>query len=165
MVEAPVPGRDSGDDVRIGTDPADLDIGWIHRALSERAYWALGRTRAQVVASIENSICFGAYSGRDQIGFARVVTDQVTFGWICDVFVDEAQRGRGVGRQLIAAIVADPRLCEVRRLVLATRDAGDLYRRTAGFESLSNPDRWLQRSAAPPPMARPPRRTAKPDAP
>ena len=80
------------------------------------------------------------------MGIARVVTDGATFGWVCDVFVDEAERGRGLGGRLIEAVVADPRLHGLRRLVLATRDAHELYRRHGGFERLKNPDRWMQHS-------------------
>src|SRR5712671_694162 len=112
--------------VRISTDPAELDLGWIHAALSERAYWALGRSRDIVARSIASSVCFGAFEGERQIGFARVVTDQATFGWVCDVFVDESGRGRGVGSALMAAVVGDPRLATCR-LVLATRDAEGVY--------------------------------------
>ena len=85
------------------------------------------------------------YRGTRQIGFARVITDYATFGWICDVFVDEAERGRGIGARLMTAILEEPRLRGVRRLLLATRDAHDLYRRH-GFEPLVNPERWMQRS-------------------
>ena len=140
-------GEPSGRGLRISTDPAELDLDWIHPALSERAYWALGRTREQVERSIANSLCFGAYRGDRQVGFARVVTDYATFGWICDVFVDETERGRGIGGRLIEAVVADPRLQGLRRLVLATRDAHELYERHGRFEPLVHPDRWMQHSA------------------
>ena len=130
--------------VRISTDPADVDLDWVHAALSERAYWALGRSREVVEHSIRSSICFGAYEGDRQVGFARVVTDEATFGWVCDVFVEEAWRGRGVGVRLVEAIASDPRL-DGLRLVLATRDAGDLYRTHGGFQPLANPERWMER--------------------
>jgi len=129
--------------VRISTDPGELDIDWIHPALSERAYWALGRSRDAVAASIERSICFGAFRDGHQVGFARVVTDGVTFGWVCDVFVDEAERGRGVGMTLIRAVVDDERLRPLR-LALATRDAGVLYGEH-GFRPLLHPERWMER--------------------
>ena len=134
--------------VRIGTDPADLDVDWIHAALSERAYWALGRSRDVVERSIRNSVCFGAFDGERQVGFARVVTDQATFGWVCDVFIDEAWRGQGIGSQLIKAIVADPRLFAIRML-LATRDAHEVYRRQGGFQALANPERLMERPRRP----------------
>ena len=134
----------AGDDLRISTDPADLDIDWIHAALSERAYWALDRPRDVVVASIEGSLCFGAYRGSRQVGFARVVTDRATFGWVCDVFVDESERGQGVGGELLAAITTHPQLRDLKRLVLATRDAHGLYERY-GFTPLENPERFMMR--------------------
>jgi GNAT superfamily N-acetyltransferase len=138
----PDAGRETG--VRVSSDPAELDLDWLVPALSERAYWALGRSRATVEASIAQSLCFGAYDGSGrQIGFARVVTDQATYGWVCDVFVDESARGAGVGTALLAAIVADPRLADCR-LQLATRDAAGLYARF-GFRPLRNPDRWMER--------------------
>ena len=131
--------------VRISTDPADVDLDWLVPALSERAYWALGRTREQIERSLRNSLCFGAYDadGR-QVGIARVITDEATFAWICDVFVDEAARGRGIGQALMAAIVADSRLQGLRRMVLATRDAQSLYARF-GFEPLRTSARWMER--------------------
>jgi N-acetylglutamate synthase-like GNAT family acetyltransferase len=131
--------------VRISTDPQDLDLDWVYPALSDRAYWALGRSRDQVERSIRNSLCFGAYDadGR-QVGIARVITDEATFAWICDVFVDESARGQGIGQALMAAIVADARLQGLRRMVLATRDAETLYARF-GFEPLRNSSRWMER--------------------
>jgi GNAT superfamily N-acetyltransferase len=130
--------------VRISTDEAQLDLEWIVAALSERAYWALGRPRDVIEASIRGSLCFGAFVGRRQVGFARVVTDLATFGWICDVFVDEAERGHGVGGALMEAITTHPQLRDLRRLVLATRDAHPFYRRY-GFELVDNPERWMIR--------------------
>jgi GNAT superfamily N-acetyltransferase len=135
-------GREAG--FRISIDPADIDLDWLFPALSERAYWALGRTRENLERAIEHSLPFVALAGDRQIGFARVVTDGVTFGWICDVFVDEAERGRGVGDLLMGAIAADPRLSTLRRLVLATRDAHGLYARH-GFVELRNPESWMER--------------------
>lgn len=132
-------------DVRISTDPADLDRDWLHAALSERAYWAVGRTPDLIDRSIRSSLCFGAYRGDRQIGFARVVTDGATFAWVCDVFVDESERDRGVGDALVGAVVADPRLQGLKRMVLSTRDAHGLYERH-GFRSLAAPDRWMERS-------------------
>lgn len=141
-------GREAG--VRVSTDAADLDIDWIVAALSERAYWAAGRPREVIEHSILNSLCFGAFGGdpERQVGFARVVTDEATFGWICDVFVDEGWRGRGIGSRLIAEVVADPRLSTLRML-LATRDAHEVYRRHGGFEPLRNPERWMERPRRP----------------
>jgi GNAT superfamily N-acetyltransferase len=129
----------------ISTDPGRLDLAWLVPALSERAYWALGRSADTIIRSIDRSICFGVYTAGRQVGFARVVTDEATFAWLCDVFIDEAYRGHGLGAWLVEVIVADPRLSGLRRFLLATRDAHELYRTRGGFGPLPNPDRWMAR--------------------
>lgn len=130
----------------ISTDPSRIDRAYVHVFLCERSYWAQGRSRAMQDLAIDHSLCFGLYRGDTQLGFTRVVTDYATFGWICDVFVDEAERGRGLGKWLIETVVAHPQLRSIRRLMLATRDAHELYRRYGGFESLSVPERWMTRT-------------------
>jgi GNAT superfamily N-acetyltransferase len=128
----------------VTTDPADLDVDWIHDALSNRAYWALGRSRDVVEASIAGSVCVGAYRGSAQVGFARAVTDGATFAWLCDVFVDESERGNGIGTQLVEALLDDPRIRPVGRVALATTDAASLYERF-GFKPLEHPERQMER--------------------
>ncbi len=130
--------------LRISTDPGDVDVGWLHAALSQRSYWAQGRPRAVVETSLRGSLCFSALADAHQVGFARVVTDQATFAWVCDVFVDEAWRDAGVGSRLMAAILADQRLQGLRRIVLATSTASSFYERF-GFAPLSHPERWMER--------------------
>jgi N-acetylglutamate synthase-like GNAT family acetyltransferase len=141
----PGPDRPEGD-LRISTDPADVDITWLVPALSERSYWARGRGRTVVERSIAGSLVFGAYDGDRQVAFARVVTDMATFAWICDVFVDESARGRGVGKRLMGAVLADPRLQGLKRMLLATDTAASFYAEM-GFETLEHPEKWMQRVA------------------
>lgn len=131
--------------IEISTDRSRLDIAYIHRYLSEECYWSIGRSRAVVEKSIANSLCFGMYDGDRQMGFARVVTDYATFAWLCDVFVDAAYRGRGLGKQLVQNVAAHPDLQGMRNFILATRDAHELYRQYGGFEALAAPDRWMAR--------------------
>ena len=98
-----------------------------------RTYWAQNRKRSTVVKSIENSICYGIYEGKVQVGFARIVTDHATYAYLCDVFVDEAHRGKGLSKSLISCIMQNPELQDLRRLALATRDTHGLYS-NFGFE-------------------------------
>lgn len=128
----------------ICSDPARLDVNLIHEFLRTHSYWAEGRTRAAVERSITHSLSFGLYRQGQQIGFARVITDFATFAYLADVFVLEAERGRGLGKWLLATIVAHPELQGLRRWLLATRDAHGLYQQ-AGFTPLSQPDRWMER--------------------
>jgi GNAT superfamily N-acetyltransferase len=127
----------------ISTDRSLLDTAMIHDFLVRESYWAQNRTEAQMSAAIENSICFGVYDGERQIAFARVVSDKATFAYIGDVFVIDEYRGRGVGKDLMAAIIAHPELQGLRRWVLATRDAHGLYEQY-GFTELKHPDRWME---------------------
>lgn len=128
--------------VEISTDPNRLDVDMIHRFLSERSYWAQGRPLDVTQRALANSLGFGAYADGQQVGFARVVTDYATFGWLADVFVLEAYRGQGVGKALVEAVQDHPDLQAVR-LLLATKDAHELYAQY-GFEPVA-PDRYMQR--------------------
>ena len=131
----------------ISTDKSRLNVKAIHEYLSERSYWAEGRSRKIVETSISHSLCFGVFAADgSQAGFARVVTDLATFGWICDLFILEPYRGKGLGKWLIGTIVEHPDLKQVRRLMLATRDAHGLYRDYGGFTPLQNTDRWMARN-------------------
>ena len=127
----------------ISTDPARLDLDVICGFLA-RSYWAIERTRERIERSIANSLVFGMYDGTRQIGLARVVTDYATFAWLCDVFIDEVYRGKNFGKWLMESVLSHPDLQGLRRFLLATRDAQGLYAQF-GFESLKNPERWMQR--------------------
>ena len=128
----------------ISTERARLDFAALHEFLSGRSYWAQGRSRALVERSIEHSLPFGVYHAGRLIGFARVVTDYTTFAWLADVFVLEEFRGRGLSKWLMEVISAHPQLQGLRRWVLATRDAHELYRRF-GFTALEQPTAWMER--------------------
>jgi len=132
----------------ISTEPARLDISLLHNYLSTTSYWAQGRTVEVVKRSIENSLCFGLYkigaAHPEQVGFARVVTDYATFAWLADVFVLAESRGQGLAKWLLEVIVSHPELQGLRRWLLATKDAPELYRRF-GFAELNDPARWMER--------------------
>ena len=94
--------------------------------------------------SLQHSLVFGIYDDSRQVGLARIVTDYATFAWLCDVFVHEDYRGKGVGKWLMATIISHPDLHDLRRIMLATRDAHGLYSQF-GFTSMNNPERWMER--------------------
>jgi GNAT superfamily N-acetyltransferase len=126
----------------ISTDPARLDVDAIHAFLTQ-SYWSPGIPRATVARAIANSLCFGVFWQGQQVGFARMVTDKTTFAYLCDVYVLEAHRGRGVSKQLMAHVMKYPDLQGLRRMMLATRDAHGLYAQF-GFTPLSAPDRIME---------------------
>jgi GNAT superfamily N-acetyltransferase len=132
------------DGYEIDTAPDRLDLARVHHWLSTDAYWALGRSAATVATAVANSTCYGVYDpAGQQVGFARAVTDGATFAWVCDVYIDRAARGRGLGTWLARSIVADLTERGVPRLVLATADAHEIYRK-AGFQEVARPSFWME---------------------
>jgi GNAT superfamily N-acetyltransferase len=125
-------------DYEISTDRARLDVDAIHAFLTQ-SYWSPGIPRATVERAIANSLCFGAFWQGQQVGFARVVTDKTTFAYLCDVYVLDAHRGRGLAQQMMTLVVQHPDLQGLRRMMLATRDAHGLYAKF-GFKPLAAPD-------------------------
>lgn len=132
----------------VDDDPDRVDIDLVHEFL-RTAYWSAGVPREVVERSVANSLCVGVYAddGR-QVGFARAVTDRATFAYIADVFVDESSRGEGLGRFVVEALLDHPELQGLRRWMLATADAHELYR-SYGFVEPPNPDRLMVRQTAP----------------
>jgi GNAT superfamily N-acetyltransferase len=120
------------------TDPKKIDLDFVHRFLSN-SYWAAGIPKFMIKQSIENSMSVGIYTMEKQIGFARLITDYTTFGYLADVFVDEAYRGRGLSKKLMEFILSFPELKFLRRIMLFTKDAHGLYSQY-GFTALDNPD-------------------------
>ena len=123
----------------ISTDANRIDLLFVHRELAQ-SYWSAGIARSIVERALGNSIVFGLYrpDGR-QVGFGRLVTDAATFAYLCDVYVLEGHRGRGLGRWLMEVVAGHPSLQGLRRFVLVTRDAHGLYERY-GFRPLAHPE-------------------------
>jgi GNAT superfamily N-acetyltransferase len=130
----------------ISTDRSLLDLRFVHEYL-KTSYWAAGVPEEVVRRSVENSLCFGVYSDEEQVGFARVVTDRATFAYLADVFVLEEHRGRGLGKWLVEVVLSHPELRGLRRWMLATRDAHELYRKY-GFAELGRPGIFMERRDA-----------------
>jgi GNAT superfamily N-acetyltransferase len=128
---------------QISTDTARVDLNVVHGFLSS-SYWAEGIPLEVVSRSLEHSLCFGLYEGEAQVGFACVVTDCATFAYLCDVFVVDSHSGGGLGKWLMETVVAHPDLQGLRRWLLATRDAHDLYRQF-GFTDLAHPEILMER--------------------
>jgi GNAT superfamily N-acetyltransferase len=126
----------------ISTNPKRLDLDAIHGFLS-RSFWAEAIPKKLVAKSIRNSLCFGLFHEGEQVGFARVVTDRATFAYLCDVYILESHRGRGLSTWLIEAVMAHPDLQGLRRFQLVTRDAHGLYKRFA-FRAPKHPDRHME---------------------
>lgn len=128
----------------ISTDPARLDLGAVHTFLERDSYWARGIARSVLERAVANSLPFGVYRGAEQVGFARVISDYATYAYLNDVYILAPHRGQGLGSWLIESVLAHPDLQDLRRIMLTTRDAQELYGRF-GFIPLVFPVRHMER--------------------
>ncbi|CAL2085952.1 GNAT family N-acetyltransferase [Tenacibaculum sp. 190524A05c] len=131
------------DEYSISNDKSQLDIDAIHNFLSTKAYWSLNIPKEKVEVSIKNSLCFGLYKNSKQIGFARVITDFSTIAYLGDVYVLEEHRGKGLSKWLMETIMSFPELQGLRRWILLTGDAHELYRKY-GWTDLADSTNWME---------------------
>lgn len=130
-------------DYLLSTDKTKLQIKQISLLLAQ-TYWASERAKEVINTSIKNSLCFGLYNNGVQIGFARVVTDYAVFAYLCDVIIFEKHRGNGLGKWLVGEILKYPKLQNIKRWMLATKDAHGLYGKF-GWKIIENPNEWMQK--------------------
>ena len=131
--------------ITLTDDKALLDLPRVHGWLAT-SYWSPGIAFDLVKRAIAGSHCLGAYRDGEQIGFARMITDHATFAWLADVWVDEAARGQGLGRRLVAWFLEHPQFQGIRRFGLATRDAHEVYA-PLGYHALIDPSIHMERLA------------------
>jgi len=129
--------------LEITTDLSRMDLGRVHDWLARKSYWAGQMPRRVFDRALRGSLCFAAIKMDATVAFARVVSDRATFAYVADVFVDPAHRGAGIGKAVMAAVVAHPELQDLRLWVLATADAHGLYARY-GFTPLAVPQRYME---------------------
>jgi GNAT superfamily N-acetyltransferase len=131
-------------ELTFSNDKAELDIELVYSFLSQETPWAKGMPRETFERAVAGSLCFGGYIAGRQIAFARLVTDQATFAYLCDVFVLPAYRGKGYASALMKHVFASPALQGLRRIVLVTTDAHRVYE-PHGFTGLATPERYMER--------------------
>ena len=133
----PLSWMNSQGDFLISTDPQLINLEVVYNYLVDESYWATDITREKVKRFVQHSLCFGVYYGSGkfdrQVGFARVITDFTTFAYLADVFILPAYQGYGLGVWLISTIMSHPKLQDLRKWTLNTRDAHGLYQKF-GFQ-------------------------------
>ena len=131
------------DQLEISTNKSRLNVEMIYNFLSKESYWAQERSFETIQKSIKNSLCFGLYLNKEQIGFATIVSDFSVFAWLMDVFILEKYRNKGHGKLLVKEIKNHPELRTIKRWGLCTEDAHELYKQI-GFQSLENPEFMME---------------------
>src|SRR5438270_5585177 len=131
------------DEFHVTTDNRRLDLEVVHDFLTQQSEWARGISRSALEKSILNSLCFGLFHGKRQVGFGRVISDLATIAYLGDVFVIPEYRGRGLAKWLMECIVSHPDLQNLRRWILVTKETHGLYRKY-GFTPLLRPDSYME---------------------
>ena len=132
------------DGLFISDDPALVDPDKVYRWIAEESWWGRGRPREAVDRSLEGSHVYGVYADPEtMVGVTRVITDHATFAYLCDVYIDEAYRGKGIGPWLSREIVADLQAIGINRFLLATKDKHSTYAK-AGFYPVARPQVWME---------------------
>lgn len=130
---------------QISTDDSLLDVDYIFQYLSKESYWAQGISKSIVKKSLQNSLNFGLYHQQHQVGFARIISDYSTFAYLADVFVEERFRGQGLALWLSQTIQKHPDLQTIRRWMLMTHTAQNLYKKV-GFQIAAHPERVMEKT-------------------
>lgn len=128
---------------RMSFNKDDLQMDVIHGFLTE-AYWSKGISRDILTKAIAGSVCVGCFGENGgQVGFARVVTDKATFGYLADVFVLPDHSGQGLARKMVQGLLDHSDLQGLRRWMLATADAHGVYEKL-GFENIAQPEIFME---------------------
>ena len=131
-------------DYIITPDKTKIDLKFVHQYLSQESYWAKNIPLDVVKKAIENSVCFSIFYKEEQVGFARVITDKATFGYLADVFIVEQHRGKGISKWLLQFILDHTELQGFRSWMLGTKDAHGLYEKF-DFKLVSDTTRIMRK--------------------
>jgi GNAT superfamily N-acetyltransferase len=128
----------------ISTDKSEMDINAIHEYLSNHAYWCLNIPLDTLKKAMDNSLNFGIFYHSSQVGFARVISDNATIAYLGDVYILPEHRGMGLSKWMMETIMNYPGLQGLRRWILLTRDAHELYKKF-GWNEIANPGSWMEK--------------------
>jgi len=126
----------------ITTDKDKIDLDKISNLFSNN-YLNYKKTRDGIIETLNNSLCFSIFKGENQIGFARVISDYSTFALLCDVYIDEAFRGKGIGTWMMECILSHPNLQQLSKWLVNSNEAKELYEKF-GFSYLKNSEGFLE---------------------
>ncbi len=137
--------NDRWGEFRLSTSKTQLDFDTIFKYLNEEAYWSKGKMIPEgLQLAIDNSLNFGVYLEHHQVGYCRVVSDGSTMAYLADVFILPPYRGKGLSKWMLSKVLQHPDLQNLRRWILLTDDAHELYRKF-GWTELTQPHLYMER--------------------
>jgi GNAT superfamily N-acetyltransferase len=133
------------DEFTLTDDSSRIDVDAVESML-RKSYWASARERSVIEKSLNASFVLSLFRGGEMVGMARVISDYCTFAWLCDVFIKDEARGRGLSKWMMDVLFSHPAFAPTTRWVLATRDAHGLYRKYGFIDA--HPKRWMVKGFA-----------------
>ncbi len=106
----------------------------LQRLLNKHAFWARGRSLGDLRRLLAGSqAVVSLWRGKRLVGFGRASSDGLCRAVLWDVVVAGDLQGRGLGRQVVEALLAAPALRGVERVYLMTTNSSGFYRQL-GFQ-------------------------------
>jgi ribosomal protein S18 acetylase RimI-like enzyme len=94
------------------------------------SFWASGRSQRDLRRMLIGSqAVVSAWQGSHLVGFGRATSDGVFRAVLWDVVVAGEHQGRGLGRQIVEALLQEPALQGVERIYLMTTNGSGFYER------------------------------------
>jgi N-acetylglutamate synthase-like GNAT family acetyltransferase len=110
----------------------------LQRLLNKHAFWATDRSLSDLKTLLRHSsVVVSLWRGKRLVGFGRAHSDGLYRAVLWDVVVAGDLQGRGLGRQVVEALLKDPQLLKTERIYLMTTNSAGFYEQL-GFERANN---------------------------
>ena len=110
----------------------------LRRLLNKHAFWARGRSPRQLRQMLKGSqVIVSLWRGKRMVGFGRASSDGIYRAVLWDVVVAGDLQGRGLGRRVVEALLASPKLRKVERVYLMTTNSSGFYEQM-GFDTVTS---------------------------
>jgi N-acetylglutamate synthase-like GNAT family acetyltransferase len=116
--------------IRFCDRSTDIDLHQLQALLNKSAFWAVDRQIEDLKIALDRSEpVVSAWDDDKLIGFARAVSDGIYRATIFDVVIDCDYQRLGLGRRLVATVLAHPCMQRVERIYLTTTHQQSFYER------------------------------------
>ena len=116
----------------------------LQRLFHKHAFWAQQRSFAQLRRMLAgSSVVVSLWRGKRLVGFGRASSDGIYRAVLWDVVVAGDLQGRGLGRQVVEALLAAPEIQRAERVYLMTTNSSGFYQQL-GFSSAQPQELLIQ---------------------
>jgi N-acetylglutamate synthase-like GNAT family acetyltransferase len=110
----------------------------LQQLFGTHSFWAQGRSLAGLHRMLQGSeVVVTAWRDGRLVGFGRCTSDGAYRAVLWDVVVARSQEGQGLGRRLVATLLAAPPVAAAERVYLMTTNSHGFYERLGFHEATS----------------------------